>query len=698
MSLDSQDLPSDDLKRVLAALRKHLLLFLFVFALPLLAAAAWIYRAVPQYTATATVMLDPRKQFVLDAPEVLPDVAPDPEVVDTQITLIESRAVLGRAVDRIGDAAVPASVAAAGRNRRIELLAEGFSVERAGLSSALHFNFTDENAQYAARVANVLAETYIEYQTELKQKATRDANQWLRARVAEVQKEVQAADAAVSAYRAKSGLLVAKGATSTETQLATVDAGLNDANQKLSDATARLAAAEGALKDQGNANAARVVSTPAMLQLRSQYASLLSQRAQLSTTFGAFHPQMQEIRRQIDSVQEQINAEATRAVEELRREVTLAQSKVNGLLAVRSQSRSQLAQDNAADVALTELKARADSLRQTYDGLLTRLQQTSAQESLAQVNATIISEALVPRKPSSPRVPLIAGVAAAAGLALGAFAVLLARLLDNTVTRPADLERLTRLPLLAMVPQLRRSDLRLPGRRRISVVELVPAKPLSLFAECFRALRVAVFDSFGRNNSLVIQFTSGTFAEGKTVCSIAFAQAAAADGKRVLLIDADVRRRSLTNYLNISAKAGLMELLAGTAELRDVIVPAGAGKMPHVLPLSTSEIAPQDSFASPRFVALLEQLRKGFDIVVLDSAPVLALAESLALASRVDAVVVAVRWGKTPVSIVMKALDEIHRVGGKVAGTLLTRVDVKKVTDQAYGSRHYSALQTYYQQ
>jgi succinoglycan biosynthesis transport protein ExoP len=182
------------------------------------------------------------------------------------------------------------------------------------------------------------------------------------------------------------------------------------------------------------------------------------------------------------------------------------------------------------------------------------------------------------------------------------------------------------------------------------------------------------------------------------VCSIAFARTAAIDGKRVLLIDADVRRRSLTESLGIVAEAGLIEVLRGEAELRDVLIPGSATRGPHVLPLSASDAGSYDVFSTKAFESLLGRLKKGFDLIVIDSAPILAIAEPLSLAKRVDVVVVVARWAKTPIEIVQKALEEIRRAGGNVAGTVLTHVDTRKVSRSSYGRKYYPALMRYYRQ
>jgi capsular exopolysaccharide synthesis family protein len=686
---------SDDLKNVIDTLRRRSGAFLLGFLPVLGLAICWIYFATPHFTATATVLLDPRTPMVTSSPEVLANVEPNSAVIDTQVQLIESRVVLGRAVDALDLEDEPA-FAGLTRNRLIDLLKNDLDVSRVGLSYVLRISFTDVDAEQAARVSNAIADAYLTHQLDEKLQATKDANQWLYARVGELKQQVETAEAAVEAYRSHSGLLVAQGSTSTETQLTNLDLGLNQARQDLSNAEAQLAGYVGALDKLSAGNASELFSTPMMEQLRAQYTLLANQRAQQSTNLGPQHPQMVELNLQVQTLQQQMNAEAQRTIEELKGDIAIANNRVAGLLAIRDQSRAQLGADNAANVELTQLQTDATSLRMLYEAMLARLTQTTSQETLGQVNARVVSEAVPPNRPAGPGTNVILAAAGGVGLAFGALAVLLAQIFDGSVVRPEEFERRTRVPVLALVPRLRRNDLKLGGRS-VSAADVVLGKPMSLFTESFRSLRVAVLDAAAPHEPVVIQMTSGTFAEGKTLCSIAFARTAAMDGMRVLLIDADVRRQSLTQTLGINTEAGLIEVLRGEAEFDDVIVQADDSREPHVLPLSARDPGPHDLFSTEAFDYLLDSAKRKFDVIVIDSAPVLALAEPLSLAKHVDIVVLIAMWAKTPIQVVVKAVEEISRAGGHVAGTLLTHVNMKKLSRQSYGRGYYPALTKYYQ-
>ncbi|MET0658532.1 MAG: polysaccharide biosynthesis tyrosine autokinase [Steroidobacteraceae bacterium] len=713
---------SEDLNAFVSSLWRRRTAFLLGFVPVVLAAGAYLYFVTPEYTATATLVLDPRKQVVITSPDVLQDLSADSTVIDTQVKLLGSRAVLALAAQELGPRPQPdpakdvvytgplaplfqqvqafirppsPASAPATTNDIVDDILYGLDVARIDLTMAIQISYTSDDPEYSATVANAVADAYRRYQTELKLQATKDANAWLNKQVAELRDRVEQAESAVAEYRSHAGLLTAKGATSAESEISNLDGSLNEAQQSLNAARATLQGYESALDRSGVAEAAKIVATPAMQQLRSQYTDLSNQLAQLSSTLGPKHPQIMELKGRVDSLRGEMYGEARRTIQQLMSDVAIAEQRVQGIESIRDQSRTQLAQENASTVELAQLQANAQSLRMLYDDMLTRLQQTTAQESRNQINATVVSEAVPPSSASSPRRGLIISGALVMGTAIGVLLMMLRQLLDRTVVNPRELERRTRLPVLALVPKLRWRDLRLKGRR-LDIAHYVANKPFSLFAEAFRNLRVSVRRPRS-DETTVVQITSGASGEGKTICSLAFAQAAALDGRRVLLIDADVRRRSLTEAMGITVSAGLLELLRGEATLDEVLLPGVDRSTPHIIPLSMALAGPHDRFYDRAFRLLLQTLKQSFDLIIIDSAPVLAIAEALTLSRHADAVVIVARWARTPLETVAKARESIERAGGNVAGLLLTHVDVESVMKQTYGRKHYPSLMQYYQ-
>lgn len=681
-SLQSAEPAAHDLVRVWAAWRRHWPLFLLIVVLALGTAAVWIYASVPQYTAKTTMALDSRRKMVMRAKDVLPDIDMAAPVLDTQAELMRSRRVLGRAVDLLAAAGAYRQIdIQARKGAAIDALAAGLEVQRVGLSSVLELSLTADSPTFAASAVNSIAAAYIDYHVQSKQQAAHEAGRWLNQRITEVGRQVRDADTAAGRFKSDAGLLQTKGTTASERWATDQQTGLAGAQRTLTEARTQLLALTQRLQARGSGEAALLIDTPAMQGLRRRHTELANRKAQQSATLGTQHPEIIAIGQELGTLQAQIDGEAHRTVTELRNQVAVAEWRVAELQANSDRARSRLARDTRADVRLNALQAQADPARRMYENMLDRLQQISAQASLARINAVVASPATLPLRASSPNIDLVVAASVALGLGIAALITFLLDISSIARARADDLERKVRLPVVGMIPEIGRADLRNAGRR-VSMNELVPAMPSSRFAEAFRRLRVTVLEGFDPRAGVVLQFTSSTFAEGKTLSSLAFAQTAAVDGRRVLLVDADVRRASLTTALGISTEAGLMEALSGNIDVSAAIVKYDTPGMPQVLPLSKYDRPSHDRFSSAAFEILLDRLRQHFDLIVIDSAPVLAVADSLALAIRVDAVVMAARWDKTPISVVLKAAEALRRVNGQLAGIMLTRVDTKRAARQ----------------
>jgi capsular exopolysaccharide synthesis family protein len=198
----------------------------------------------------------------------------------------------------------------------------------------------------------------------------------------------------------------------------------------------------------------------------------------------------------------------------------------------------------------------------------------------------------------------------------------------------------------------------------------------------------------------VVAVTSALPSEGKTTTSVCLARASAHAGARVAIVDCDLRRRKVTSLLGAGAEGkGLLEVLAGEATLDEVLTldkPSGA----YLVPLSRGASTAFDLFATPEMEQLLDDLAERFELVVLDTAPALAVAETRVLAARADAVIVLARWRRTPYKAVDAALKVLENAGAKVAGVALTQVDMRKQSRYGYGDPgfYYAEYKSYYAQ
>ncbi|QYC08978.1 GumC family protein [Brevundimonas nasdae] len=721
-----------DLHRLIAVFRRRLKLFLAVAILVMVATIVVTVQATPLYTATANLMIDTRKAQVVDSAAVLSGLSADSSVVDTEVEILKSRQLAERVVDTlklqddpefnnalgnpgpiksvIGGIGVLFGAAApdAARDRLdavaaqkekeqvVDAVLKRLSIRRAGLTYVMNVGFASEDPAKAARIANTFADRYLLEQLEAKFDATRQANVWLNDRLGELRVEVQQADAAVAQYRAANNLLSSQGATLTEQEISTYNQQLATVRAQQAEEEARLRTARGQLaagstgEDVGEALGSQVVQ-----QLRARRAEVSGRVADLSSRYGPRHPDMLRAQRELADIDSQIQAEIQRIISNLEARVQVARERTSSMASSLGGARGTLAANNAAGVRLSELERNAQSVQTLYQSFLDRFKETSASEGIEQSDARVVSRAKIPTKPSSPNIPLNLALGFVLAIGGGLAGVVLAEMLDSGLTTAEDVERKLGLPNLGSVPMM--SSVADPVDRDETPVDYVLKKPLSGFAESVRALRASILYSRVGKQTKVITLTSALPAEGKTTTSVCLARVAAQSGARVVLVDCDLRRRNVNRLLGVEPEKGLIEVLNRSATLDQALLldePSGA----YVLPLAKNSFTPKDVFGSEAMTQLIATLRESFDLVILDTAPVLAVADTRVLASRSDATVVLARWRKTPEKAIANALKLLEQSGAHVSGLALTQVDMNAQARYGYGDSgyYYSEYKKYY--
>jgi capsular exopolysaccharide synthesis family protein len=361
-----------------------------------------------------------------------------------------------------------------------------------------------------------------------------------------------------------------------------------------------------------------------------------------------------------------------------------------------AQSEGKLASDNEASVRLGELERNAESARTLYQAFLDRYRQTVAQSGLERSDAYVVSRARVPGAPSSPNMLVYAAMAVVGGLGIGVLLVVLLQLLERGLEMSDAIEEALGLPTLAAIPDANT----LPGYRKSGLpappAELLLKRPQSTYAEAFRTLRTSIQFAEAAKPIRVVAITSAVPGEGKTTTAMGLARAMAAAGSKVLLIDADARRRASSRQFADNVKLGLDEVLAGEATLEQAIVKDSLSEA-FLLPqrLDSKGIGLTES---PRLAELIEQVRERYDLVILDTPPVLPVDEARVIASMADGVVFLVRWRKTPSKAASVALRRLYDVHAEMLGVVLTLVDVREQERAGYegGGTFLKAYRPYY--
>ena len=720
-----------DIHHLLATFRRRLKLFLALALLIFVLALVTTLQATPLYTATASVMIDNRTEQVVDTQAVLSGLPADAAVVDTEVEVLRSRQLAERVVealnleedpefnpelrpagmvDQAKDAvlglfrsaapnasAEPTPIQVQRRRERVVDTVRGrLEIRRVGMTYVMGVSFTSPDPEKAARISNAFAENYLLEQLQAKFEATRQANQWLNTRLGDLRAEVIQAEASVEQYRNANNLLSASGATLTEQeistynqQLATVRATQAEDEARLNTARRQLAGGSSG-DDVGEALGSAVIQ-----QLRAQRAEVSGRVADMSNRYGPLWPDLLRAQRELADIDAQIQAEIGRIVSNLEARVQVSRERTRSMQGSLSGARGTLAANNSAGVRLNELQRNAEASRTLYQGLLDRFKQTSSQEGLEESDARVVSRAIIPGAPSSPDVPLNLMLGLLLAIGAGLAGVVLAEMLDAGMTTGEDIEEKLGLPHIGSVPLV--DSIAAAEERGQPPADYLLAKPLSAFAEAIRALRTSIQFSRVGQSVRIIAVTSTLPGEGKTTTAVCLARSAAQAGQRVVIVDCDLRRRAVNRLFGIEPQVGLLEVLSGSTSLEQALYvdpPSGA----CVLPLTHTAFTPRDVFNSQAMDQLLQTLAASFDLVILDTAPVLAIADTRILAAKADTVVFLTRWRATPQKAISNSLKLLDKAGAHIAGVALVQVDMRSQARYGYGDAgyYYGAYKQYY--
>ena len=610
------------------------------------------------YTASTLVLLDPRDQKLLQT-EVLPTGAgSDASLVESQLRVVTSDAVLGRVVEKLalankpefgGTSSDPIQRAAAA----LDTLSRRIAVSRADRTYILDIRATSRDPALARDIANAVTAAYREDQIDAARAATRAANGALAARLDALRTELREAEDAVQAWRAQHGLVGKDGSAVTEQQIA-------ELNQRLIAARAVMATARARYEEIRRAGAdgtAQATSSQLIATLRAQLATARQKEAELTATYGDKHPQVVQIREEIASIERQIAGEIGRIAESARNEFAVAEREVAALEAELDRLTGRDVEDASALIQLRELQREADAVREVYESILARVRETAEQEQLEASPARVLAPAATPSAASFPPRAFIVGVALAFGLGLGAALALMRERFDDRIRSAAQLRR-DGLEVLAVLPPY---DAKRRGRT-------------NAFDYAIRLMRAELRDPIERQrerSALVVGTRSG---DGAASVALNLALAAVASGERVLIIDADPATRALTELVAPGAAIGLYDVLAGRVPLLEALVGDKRSGL-RALPMAARKSPTQARPARGTYERLIAQARARFDYVILVGAPLADEPDSRAIAEAADQVALVLRAQRATRADLSTALRALRVRGEKTCGIVLTMAE-----------------------
>jgi capsular exopolysaccharide synthesis family protein len=570
------------------------------------------------------------------------------------------------------------------------------SIKRIPNSRLIEVQFEAQSPQLAAQVVNAHLHNYIEQNFRSKYDATMQASNWLSAELEELRIKVEKSEDARIAYE-------------RDNQIWQIDEKQDITTQKLADLSKAVTEAQTdeAQKEAlyrmavgGNVDAlAATRNNDVMMSLLKRKAELDEQYAEAIDQYGPNFPKVLRLQAQQKQNLEDLQKVRQTVVASLKEDYDTASSHVDLLQQALDKQKAE-ANDLAEKLVQYHiLQHDADSNKQLYDGLQQKLKEATITVGLHSDNIRVVDPALIPTSPSRPQKARNILLAFLIGLVGGVGLALFREYLDNTVKSPDDVEALTGLPSLAVVPSLpgmsaghnraaRNAAATPGGGPRVELLSFV--QPKSQISEAFRALRTSLLLSQADHPPQVILVTSALPREGKTTAAVNLAVTLAQLGDRTLLIDSDMRKPGVRRALNLTSgkEAGLSSYLAGVSTLDEVTVPHPT--IENLVALTTGPVppSPADLLSSHRMREAIAELRHKFKFVVIDSPPVMAATDAVLISALTDGVLLVVRSGETPKEAFTRTRDLLAAVKCRLLGVVLNAVD-SSAPDYYYSYRYY---------
>jgi len=584
--------------------------------------------------------------------------------------------------------------------------------------------YESHNANQAAQVANALIDSYKRQYLQSHYDATSEASDWLTKQLSELKANVEDSEKKLTDFEKQSGILsldmmpstVANGGTNDGAGIHSVVIQKLDAlNSELTTAEANRIEKEAIyrLAQAGNEDAVaglgrdplavedksqsltQGAETSNLEQLRQQRSLLKVNLAEASATYGANNRHLKEIQIQIGALDQQIHQELQEIAKRAQADFQLAKQTEDEIRRQFDKQQMEASSLNEKSVEFALLSQEAYSRKKLYEDLYTKLQEANVSEGIKSTNITIIDPARSQSLPVRPRHLANLALGLLFGVFVGFTAAFLADNLDRTLRDPLDVEEITGMPVIGVIPGSEQSANPYLPRRRRDKKNIEPEKgvdqdtiwmlthPESGVAEAFRALRTSIMLSRAGGGPKVILVTSCIAGEGKTTVTKNLAVAFAQHNKKVILVEADMRRPGMKHAFDVVNKVGLSNVLAGShtseeAILRGVQVPTldvlFAGQHPPL---------PSEILGSTAFDELLQQLRLRYDIILIDSPPALLVTDAVSISTKSDATVWVAQAGVVTRQQLVRATNLIERNGMPVIGFIVNRMSKKLA---GYGS------------
>lgn len=556
----------------------------------------------------------------------------------------------------------------------------------------IRISYVSTDGKLSANIVNMLIHDYIQRSYQTRFAATQQVSQFLSTQLDDLKEQVKTSQDQMMDLQKKLGTL---GFDSTHNQIST---SLDDLAKAAATAKLNRILAESRYRLLTNMDPNAIESSvdmgpgqaqPELIALRTSLATAQANLALQSGTLGPNNPTIKALQRQIATLQKAVTDEQNRLLTQSREDYLLTKSNEDQTTAALETQKADAYKLRDDLVEYTIRQREFESSRTLYEGLLQKLRTAGVEAGLESLEIDIVDLAEVPAAPLLKPATTVALPFVALGLIAGVLLAFLLESLDTGLRSIAEIEAITELPSLAIVPRAKR-----PSAEQLAAMSTVErninvlTQPKSQFTEAFRSLRTALLLSTPGHEPRRILFTSATPSEGKTTAACNLAVILAQRGTRVLLVDADLRRPNVHHRFGLNGKLGLSTVLSGQTDLASAV--QTVKEVPGLDILASGPVPPfpTEMLSSSAMTDLLTQTAEVYSHVVFDSPPIMSVTDGVLLSRLVDAVVLVVRHGKSSKHIVRRGRDLLVRSNAPMAGIVLNAVDLN--APEYYGYYGYS--------
>ena len=703
-------------------LRRRILLSV-TFTISLLA-ILYIYQLVPRYTSATQLLIGINSAKVVDIQEVLGGSMDGDSAVIGEMEVIKSRELARKLIselhleqyeefnpdlkkpgffaqlnpknlipeswkEAIGTEAIEVSAdekQEAHLTHLINAFLTKLTVSQVKRSQVINISFESINPKLAALLANKLADKYIIGQLQAKFDATKKATDWLNDQLGDLKKKVEQSELAVESYRKTHNLIeVSKGTGVSQQQLTEINSQLIVSRALRAEAEAKYQQIEAIARSGKDIDSvADVLNSPLIGTLRSQESEVQRKYSEMLVEYGPRHPRMIQMQAEINDIKAKIAQEIKKIAAGLRNSLEVSRAHEGSLSGSLKQIENKTAGNSQAEVELHALEREATANKALFETFLGRYKETASTQGISQADARVISFAEIPLPASFPKTNLLVMVSLLGALFSGIAVVFVLEQLNPGVRSPEQIQELFNLPTLAIVP--------IVTELKMSAHEYLTHKPQSALAESMNTLGISLSLLNPDSATKSILITSSVPSEGKSTLACLLAKQTASTGKKVVLIDCDLRRPTIAKYFGLDKTTlGLTDYLMNhELQVNDLLVNESQTGLKILTQGHAGYVNPSSLFSSHRMAALIETLKNQADLLILDSPPIMAVPDTRILGSLVDSTVYVLNWDKTPKNVVANGLQILRADGhNNLAGIVLQKVNMAQYGRYGYGDSGY---------